>query len=73
MIQHPDGVNAPAPLAGATPEDSAAAGSILGMVPHQLRGFLAQFRNVPITGAAYERCTGCSEMVSGGFVSLHGD
>ena len=33
------------------------------MVPHQLRGFLAQFRNVPIVGAAYDRCTGCSERV----------
>ena len=32
-------------------------------MPHQLRGFLAQFRNVPIVGAAYDRCTGCSERV----------
>ncbi|KAI0758485.1 hypothetical protein BD413DRAFT_607654 [Trametes elegans] len=35
--------------------------SILGLVPHQLRGFLAQFRNVPIIGPAYAKCTGCSE------------
>ena len=35
----------------------------MGLVPHQLRGFLAQFRNVPIVGAAYDRCTGCSETV----------
>lgn len=34
------------------------------MVPHQLRGFLAQFRNIPIVGAAYDKCTGCSETVS---------
>lgn len=34
------------------------------MVPHQLRGFLAQFNNKLITGAAYDRCTGCSETVS---------
>jgi len=69
LIQHPEGVNAPAP----TPEsiESAQAGgadagpgtSILGLVPHQLRGFLAQFRNMLITGAAYDRCTGCSEIV----------
>lgn len=38
--------------------------SVLGLVPHQLRGFLAQFRNMLITGAAYHRCTGCSETVS---------
>ena len=37
------------------------------MVPHQLRGFLAQFRNVPIVGPAYERCTGCSERVVGAY------
>jgi ubiquitin-like modifier-activating enzyme ATG7 len=35
----------------------------LGLVPHQLRGFLAQFRNMQIVGAAYDRCTGCSETV----------
>ena len=35
----------------------------MGLVPHELRGFLAQFRNVPIVGAAYDRCTGCSETV----------
>lgn len=39
-------------------------GSVLGQVPHQLRGFLAQFRNLPLVGAAYDRCTGCSETVS---------
>lgn len=36
---------------------------MLGLVPHQLRGFLAQFRNMQIVGAAYDRCTGCSETV----------
>ncbi|TBU55968.1 E1-like protein-activating [Dichomitus squalens] len=64
MLQHPEGINAPAPPPQA---GSAEAGhgheSILGLVPHQLRGFLAQFRNVPIVGAAYNRCTGCSEKV----------
>jgi ubiquitin-like modifier-activating enzyme ATG7 len=57
-------INAPPPPPAASPEDAAAAGSILGMVPHQIRGFLAQFRNIPITGAAFDRCTGCSETVS---------
>jgi ubiquitin-like modifier-activating enzyme ATG7 len=57
---------APAPQAisqGDIAELAATSGSILGLVPHQLRGFLAQFRSVPITGAAYDRCTGCSETV----------
>lgn len=38
-------------------------GSVLGSVPHQLRGFLSQFRNMSLVGAAYDRCTGCSETV----------
>ncbi|KAG5340089.1 hypothetical protein C0989_002791 [Termitomyces sp. Mn162] len=65
LLQHPEGHHAPAPQAN---QNSAShseedGGSVLGVVPHQLRGFLAQFRNVPIVGAAYDRCTGCSEIV----------
>ncbi|KAF5346832.1 hypothetical protein D9756_010586 [Leucocoprinus leucothites] len=63
LLQHPLGVNAPAPLPqqdlGKIPDDT----SILGSVPHQIRGFLAQFRNLPLVGAAYGKCTGCSETV----------
>jgi len=55
---------AAAPKPNTPPEEAASQGGILGMVPHQLRGFLAQFRNVPIVGAAYDKCTGCSETVS---------
>src|ERR1700722_4072589 len=43
--------------------DRDSSGSVLGLVPHQLRGFLAEFRAMPIVGAAYHRCTGCSETV----------
>ena len=28
-----------------------------------MRGFLAQFRNVSVVGATYDRCTECSETV----------
>ncbi|KAJ8482112.1 hypothetical protein ONZ45_g15064 [Pleurotus djamor] len=65
LIQHSDGVHAPAPppQVGNDLADPSQSGSVLGLVPHQLRGFLAQFRNMPIVGAAYERCTGCSETV----------
>ena len=58
-------IHAPAPPPQTNAETVAGSGheSILGLVPHQLRGFLAQFRNVPIVGAAYDRCTGCSETV----------
>ncbi|KAL0567985.1 Autophagy protein 7 [Marasmius crinis-equi] len=66
VLQHPDGVRAPAPPAQANPNEYPADGegtSVLGMIPHQLRGYLAQFRNLPIVGAAYDKCTGCSETV----------
>ncbi|KII83394.1 hypothetical protein PLICRDRAFT_47280 [Plicaturopsis crispa FD-325 SS-3] len=65
LLQHPDGLHAPAPppQTGAEVADPSTSGSVLGLVPHQLRGFLAQFRNMHIRGAAYDRCTGCSETV----------
>jgi ubiquitin-like modifier-activating enzyme ATG7 len=37
--------------------------SILGLLPHQIRGFLGQFSNMLIVGQAYEKCTACSEKV----------
>ena len=37
--------------------------SCLGLVPHQIRGFLARFDNMKLTGQAYNRCTGCSSLV----------
>lgn len=55
----------PASRSAADTLDPDANNGVLGQVPHQLRGFLAQsFRNMPIVGAAYGRCTGCSEAVS---------
>jgi ubiquitin-like modifier-activating enzyme ATG7 len=55
---------APAPPPGQDAQQSQEeGGSVLGLVPHQLRGFLAEFRSVQIVGAAYDRCTGCSETV----------
>ncbi|KAG8714567.1 Autophagy protein 7 [Ceratobasidium sp. 423] len=58
LLQHPKGLNAPAPKPGDETSES-----ILGVVPHQLRGFLAQFNNKLITGAAYDKCTGCSDTI----------
>ncbi|KAJ6487940.1 hypothetical protein C8R45DRAFT_261874 [Mycena sanguinolenta] len=62
VLQHPDGIHAAAPPPNSDPSQLVGAG-VLGLVPHQLRGFLAQFRNLHIVGAAYGRCTGCSEAV----------
>lgn len=37
--------------------------SVLGIVPHQIRGFLARFDNMKLVGPAYDKCTGCSDTV----------
>ncbi|GAA5903726.1 hypothetical protein JCM6882_003397 [Rhodosporidiobolus microsporus] len=75
VLQHPKGVHAPSdiplPSSSSAPQPSSkTAGtdeddgaSPLGIVPHQIRGFLAQFDNLKITGQAYERCTGCSKAI----------
>lgn len=44
--------------------------SVLGIVPHQLRGFLSQWRTMQIVGSAYDKCTGCGEAVSSFFPLL---
>ncbi|KAJ9104634.1 hypothetical protein QFC21_002132 [Naganishia friedmannii] len=61
LIQHPEGIYAPAEGAS-TAKDAPELErrSPLGLVPHQLRGFLGQWKTMLIEGAAYDRCTGCS-------------
>ncbi|GAA5873942.1 hypothetical protein JCM3774_004046 [Rhodotorula dairenensis] len=71
ILQHPKGALAPSvvsaggqtPTARAAAEDLEEAGSPLGIVPHQIRGFLGNFDALKITGQAYDRCTGCSEEI----------
>ncbi|KAJ9113198.1 hypothetical protein QFC22_006037 [Naganishia vaughanmartiniae] len=64
LIQHPEGIYAPAEGANTikdAPETERR--SPLGLVPHQLRGFLGQWKTMLIEGAAYDRCTGCSPKI----------
>jgi len=35
----------------------------LGLIPHQIRGFLTHFSNLLIVGAQYDKCTACSDRV----------
>jgi ubiquitin-like modifier-activating enzyme ATG7 len=35
----------------------------LGVVPHQIRGFLATFRNMVISGRSYDCCSACSDRI----------
>ncbi|WVQ83979.1 E1-like protein-activating enzyme Gsa7p/Apg7p [Cryptococcus sp. DSM 104549] len=59
ICQHPQGLLAPASLPGNESLDE----SPLGPVPHQLRGSLSTWKTLMIKGAAFSKCTGCSESV----------
>ena len=53
----------PKAVPGNTAEEQGEGTSILGLIPHQIRGYLGQFRNILVTGQQYDKCTGCSETV----------
>ncbi|KAG0655939.1 Autophagy protein 7 [Rhodotorula mucilaginosa] len=74
ILQHPKGPHAPSIIPGPgtasasrEPAEIEEAGSPLGIVPHQIRGFLGNFDALKITGQAYDRCTGCSEAIIGAY------
>ncbi|RCH91641.1 Autophagy-protein 7 (Autophagy-E1-like activating enzyme atg7), partial [Rhizopus stolonifer] len=58
LIQHPKGIHAPADTATVSSPSS-----ILGLLPHQIRGFLGQFNNMLIIGQSYDKCTACSPKI----------
>lgn len=66
VLQHPDGANAPAyvrrPGAGDESEDENE-DLLLGIIPHQIRGFLSSFSQFLPTCLSYKHCTACSESV----------
>uniref|UniRef100_A0A093W3S1 Ubiquitin-like modifier-activating enzyme ATG7 n=1 Tax=Talaromyces marneffei PM1 TaxID=1077442 RepID=A0A093W3S1_TALMA len=59
ILQHPDGAAAPAPIT----ENPEQGDHPLGLVPHQIRGFLSTFSNIPITGRSYDCCSACSDRI----------
>lgn len=58
VLQHPMGAAAPATTLAEDRGDHP-----LGVVPHQIRGFLATFTNMPITGKSYDCCSACSDRI----------
>ncbi|TYJ54489.1 E1-like protein-activating enzyme Gsa7p/Apg7p [Cryptococcus floricola] len=60
LLQHPLGINAPADSSTSSTIDTP---SPLGLVPHQLRGTLHDWKTHLVEGAAYDRCTGCSKTI----------
>jgi ubiquitin-like modifier-activating enzyme ATG7 len=77
ILQHPLGARAPAPRpptsnAGALPTQSSPSSEDefihpLGLVPHQLRGFLSTFSTIQIVGSPYPQCSACSEPILNGY------
>ncbi|KGO72344.1 Molybdenum cofactor biosynthesis, MoeB [Penicillium italicum] len=59
LLQHPQGAAAPAPMGRNTERDD----HPLGIVPHQIRGFLSNFENLSVTGKSYPSCSACSDKV----------
>ena len=61
VLQHPRGPFAPATASeGLTEEPDQ---HLPGTVPHQIRGFLANFQNMVIKGKAYDCCSACSDKI----------
>ena len=60
ILHHADGYRAPGDSQTAITD---ALPTPLGILPHQIRGFLGHFSEMIVSGAAFERCTACSTPV----------
>jgi len=59
VLQHAEGAAAPAAVSPTADRGD----HPLGLVPHQIRGFLSNFTSMNIVGRAYDCCSACSERV----------
>lgn len=68
LLQHPLGKDAPAPqpTPGVVPERDPPSHP-LGLVPHQIRGYVSTFQNMVIRGQSYDSCSACSPKVLGAY------
>ncbi|KAI6784207.1 uncharacterized protein J7T54_004753 [Emericellopsis cladophorae] len=64
LLQHPKGNHAPAPQLthGSVPERDPPSHP-LGLVPHQIRGYVSTFQNIVIRGQSYDCCSACSPKI----------
>ncbi|GAB7347646.1 hypothetical protein MBLNU459_g4514t1 [Dothideomycetes sp. NU459] len=60
VLQHPRRAHAPAPAPNTSSSSSTPDPHPLGTVPHQLRGFLANWQTMIIKGRSYDCCSACS-------------
>ncbi|KAL2159715.1 hypothetical protein VTH06DRAFT_2284 [Thermothelomyces fergusii] len=66
LLQHPKKHHAPAPVPSQGPGsgyERDPADHPLGLVPHQIRGFLSSFQNMVIHGRSYPQCSACSKPI----------
>lgn len=65
VLQHPEGHHAaaPKPAVDSSSYDRDPQDHPLGLVPHQIRGFLSTFQNMMIRGESYPCCSACSKPV----------
>ncbi|KAG8516882.1 Ubiquitin-like modifier-activating enzyme ATG7 [Galemys pyrenaicus] len=61
VLQHPEGGYA---VASSSDDRMNEPPTSLGLVPHQIRGFLSRFDNVLPVSLAFDKCTACSSKVS---------
>lgn len=64
LLQHPlkNAAPAPQPSQGQVPERDPP-NHPLGLVPHQIRGYVSTFQNMVIRGQSYDCCSACSPKV----------
>ncbi|KAJ8259857.1 hypothetical protein GJAV_G00174270 [Gymnothorax javanicus] len=60
ILQHPEGGYA---VASSSDDRMNEPPTSLGLVPHQIRGFLSRFDNVLPASLAFDKCTACSSIV----------
>ena len=65
ILQHPLGARAPATTSPSPTSSENRGDHPLGIIPHQIRGFLATFSNLNISGRSYDCCSACSRKVIG--------
>ena len=69
VLVHPQGSRASADTSSHDDHLLAQVASPLGIVPHQIRGFLSRFHNIMPASAAFDHCTACSPAVISGYSS----
>jgi ubiquitin-like modifier-activating enzyme ATG7 len=60
LLHHPQGLLAPADKEASVLENTE---HPLGILPHQVRGFVAHFAQLVVMGHAFNKCTACSSIV----------